>query len=165
MGQQKLEAMLIRDFRAGEEAALRSVFFSSVHELAHQDYSPEQLEAWAPRQYDERLWAQRIREIKPFVAEIEGRVVAYADLQASGYMDHFFVAGSHAGHGVGRALMAHIHQAALQRRIAELFSDVSMTAEPFFARHGFIVELRKPVVIRGVTLFNARMRKQLVAKP
>jgi hypothetical protein len=39
--------MLIRDFRIGDEPVLASVMFSSVHELARNDYSPAQLEAWA----------------------------------------------------------------------------------------------------------------------
>ena len=42
---------------------------------------------------------------KPFVAEIEGQIVGYADLQEDGYIDHFFVSGSMARRGVGSALM------------------------------------------------------------
>jgi hypothetical protein len=34
--------------------------------------------------------------IRPFVAEDEGHIVGYADIQPSGYIDHFFVAGGHA---------------------------------------------------------------------
>jgi hypothetical protein len=40
--------MIIRPFRQGEEAALRQVFFSAVHEIASRDYTSEQIEAWAP---------------------------------------------------------------------------------------------------------------------
>jgi putative acetyltransferase len=155
--------MLIREYRTGEESALRLVFFSSVHELANNDYSPGQIEAWAPREYDEEQWAERIRSNQPFVAEADGRAVGYADLQASGYIDQFFVAGPYAGQGIGAKLMEYIHMAAQKRRISELCSDVSLTAEPFFARHGFIVETRKSVCVRGVVMKNARMRKKRMA--
>ena len=57
-----------------------------------------------------------------------------ADLQASGYIDQFFVAGAYARRGAARALMAHLHQAAGSRGITRLFADVSLTAEPFFSR-------------------------------
>ena len=42
-----------------------------------------------------------------------------------------------------------------------LFSDVSLTAEPFFERFGFSIVERKNVVIGKVSLPNARMEKLL----
>lgn len=153
--------IFIRDFQPGEEAALHAVFFSSVHGLATGEYSQAQLDAWAPVDYDELEWAVRIRRNRPFVVEIGGRVVAYADLQASGHIDQFFVDGAYAGRGAGTALMAHIHQLARQQGQRALSADVSLTAQPFFARHGFLLEERKLVAVRGVTLSNARMRKLL----
>ena len=154
----------MREFRIGEEALLRAVFFSSVHELASRDYSAAQLRAWAPRRYDHRHWARRMRSLRPFVAEVDGRVAGYADLQSSGYIHHFFVAGPHAGRGVGNALMAHLHAVARRRGIAELSADVSRAAEPFFARHGFVVERRGAVGMRGIAVHNARMRKRLASR-
>lgn len=150
----------IRNFRPGDEPLLRAIFFSSVHELACRDYSAAQLHAWAPQEYDQQTWQERIRAIQPFVAEIDGCPVGYADLQTSGYIDHFFVAGSHAGRGVGRALMAHIFRQALQRDIAVLSADVSLTAEPFFTRNGFVVTTRQEILIRGAILSNALMKKE-----
>jgi putative acetyltransferase len=79
----------------------------------------------------------------------------------SGYIDHFFVAGAYARRGVGNALMEAIHREARQRGLRELFADVSLTAEGFFARHGFVVEKRQTVLSRSVMLENARMRKRL----
>jgi putative acetyltransferase len=155
-------AIVIRDFRSGDEPSLAAVMFSSIHELACKEYSPAQLEAWAPREYDEDRWAARMRGIRPFVAEVDGRVVGYADVQVTGYIDHFFVAGSCGRRGVGTALMQHIHAAARPRRIAELWANVSLTAESFFARHGFVVEARQSVSTGGVTMANARMRKTLL---
>lgn len=157
--------MLIRAYRPGEEAALREVFRSSVHQRASRDYSPEQLEAWAPREYDPDWWNRRIHGNRPFVAEVDGRIAGYADLQDSGYIDQFFVAGGHTGRGVGSALMRHLLGEAARRRIGALFADVSLTAEPFFARHGFVVETRRQVVVRNVSLANARMRRAPMELP
>jgi len=155
-----LEAVL-REFRPGDEAALAAVLGSAVHDLAKADYTPEQLAAWAPMVFDEARWGERIRTLRPFVAEIEGAPVGYADLQASGYIDHFFVTGAYARRGIGSALMARIVREARERGIAEFFSNVRLTAERFFARHGFVVETRQVVVSRGVELANARMRRRL----
>ena len=155
------ENMHIRDFRISEEEILRSVFHSSVHAIASKNYSPEQLNAWAPREYDALQWAERIRRNRPFVVEMDGVVAGFADVQESGYIDQFFVSGPNVRRGVARALMMHIHGVARERGIAALWSDVSLTAEPFFAASGFVVESRNVVTVRGVELTNARMRKRL----
>lgn len=152
----------IRCFEEGDELALRHVFYSAIHQLAQADYSPEQLAAWAPAHYDEQAWRARMRGINPYVAEVDGRIVAYADLQPDGYIDHFFVAGSAGGAGVGGALMRHIYAVAEETGIAELRAHVSLTAQPFFKYFRFeLLEHRMPVV-RGIPLANALMRSFVV---
>ena len=137
--------------------ALWAVFHSSVH----QHYSAAQLQAWAPVDYDAAQWAERLRANRPWVAEWDGVMAGFADLQPSGYIDQFFVAGDAAGRGVGRALMAQLHQAAGQAGMARLWADVSLSAELFFSRNGFAVEARQQVALRGAVLANARMAKGL----
>jgi ribosomal protein S18 acetylase RimI-like enzyme len=153
--------MLIREFRQTDPPALWRVFFSAVHETAVVDYSPEQIEAWAPSQPDTAKWAARMEGIRPFVAEIHGQIVGYADLQDDGYIDHFFVAAATARRGVGSALMRWIHEQAANRQIRCLYSNVSIAARRFFARFGFQVEATQEVPVRGVILSNFRMQKAL----
>jgi len=155
--------MNIRLFRYGDEPALFAVYHSAIHQIASRDYSPEQINAWAPADLDHELWAQRMRGINPFIAELGSEIVGYADIQPNGYIDHFFVSGFHPRRGIGRALMNRIHTEAEQGQIEQLTSNVSLTAQPFFAHFGFeIVEQRQPI-LRGVTLPNALMRKNLAS--
>ena len=151
----------IRAFRSGDEAALYSVFHSAIHQIASRDYTAEQVAAWAPANGNDERWARRMQGIQPFVVTLDGDLVAYADVQPNGYIDHFFVAGACARRGVGTALMNHLHTAAQERRIAVLTSHVSITAQPFFERFGFTVVHQRSVVIDGVTLTNSLMRKPL----
>jgi putative acetyltransferase len=153
--------MEIRRFRLGDEAALFRVYFTAIHEIACRDYSPEQVEAWAPADLDADLWTNRVRGIQPFVAVLGDEIVGYADVQQDGYVDHFFVSGARPRQGIGTRLMARIHEEARSLGLTELTSDVSKTAEPFFALHGFHVVERRFPVLRGVTLQNALMRKVL----
>ena len=153
--------MLVRQFQIGDEAALHEVFISAIHGIAIKDYTLEQVEAWAPRNLDPVLWADRMRGIAPFVAEFDGKLIAYADIQRSGYIDHFFVSAPFARQKVGSTLMRRIHEEATINGIRELTSDVSRTAQPFFKHWGFeVVEERRPVM-RGVAIPNALMRKEL----
>lgn len=153
--------MEIRRFRLGDETALLRVHISAIHIISSKDYTPEQIEAWAPSDLDAGLWASRIREIAPFVVEIGNEIVGYADVQRNGYIDQFFVSGTHGRQGIGIRLMARIHEEARSLGLTELTSDVSKTAEPFFALHGFQVVERRFPIRRGVVLQNALMRKAL----
>jgi putative acetyltransferase len=131
--------------------------------LASKDYTAEQIRAWAPANPDQEAWAKRIQAIQPFVVEQDLAIIAYVGLQPTGYIDHFFVSAQWARRGVGTLLMEHLQAVAVARCMTRLSSDVSRTAQPFFARFGFkIVEQRAPV-IRGIIVPNALMRKALGA--
>jgi putative acetyltransferase len=153
--------MQIRAFRVGDEAALHKVFLSAIHHIACKDYTPDQIEAWTPASLDQSIWVARMRGIAPFVVQYEGSIVAYADFQPDGYIDHFFVSATVARIGVGTMLMNHIHTAARARGITTLTSDVSLTAQSFFANFGFAVVEQRVPMIRGVIVPNAFMRKQI----
>lgn len=104
---------------------------------------------------------RRIRSNQPWVAEVHGEVMAFADVQPSGYSDHFFVAAGFAGQGIRKALMLHLHSAARSYGVVSLFAHVSLTAQPFFWRFGYSVEKEQRSVSRCVELENAIMRKAL----
>jgi putative acetyltransferase len=157
--------MHIRDFRIGDEAALYAVFHSSVHRVASRDYRPDQLDAWAPEGMEPAFWASRMQAIRPFVVEDAEQIVAYADVQPDGCIDHFFVSAARARQGLGTRLMNHLHETAKAREIPVLASEVSRTAQPFFRRFGFVIVERRSPVVRGVVVPNALMRKVLAARP
>lgn len=153
--------MQIRKFLFGEESALFDVYYSAIHLIACRDYTVEQINAWAPADLDQELWATKIRDINPFVVEFNGSPIGYADIQPSGYIDHFFVSGQYPRLGVGSMLMSMLHNEALRLGVTELSSNVSRTAQPFFAKHDFsVIEQRNPE-LRGVVIPNALMRKIL----
>jgi putative acetyltransferase len=105
------------------------------------------------------LWENRIRGINPFVAELNGEVVGYADLQANGYIDHFFVSGIHTRKGIGSLLMEHLLGEAKALGLSELTSDVSRTAQPLYEKFGFVVVEQRRPERRGVVIPNALMRR------
>ena len=152
----------IRSVIPGEELELLAVFRRSVHDLAGRDYTAVQLDAWAPLTTDadyDAQWIARIQANRPYVAEIEGAPVGFADLQPSGYIDQFFVDGDCAGQGVGGRLMRHLLNTARTQGLRHLHSHVSLTAQPFFRHFGFVVEQVQYPVVRGVALENAVMSR------
>lgn len=152
--------MLVRKYRPGEEMRLWELFFHSVRQVAIRNYSAKQVAAWAPDTLDETHWRVRIENNNPYVCEIDGQIVGFADLQPSGYIDHFFVDYRHQRQGVAKALFATIETEAKRQNLAELWANVSITARPFFESRGFVVVAAQQVSVRGETLQNFRMSRR-----
>jgi len=153
--------MRIRACRADEAPALLAIFRAAVRTTAAGDYSAEQIEAWSPAQWtptQAEHWIERVRALHPFVAEIDGAIAGYADLQGDGLIDHFYVSPEFARRGVGAALMDHLLAQARERGLRSVHSHVSRTAQPFFARYGFETVAQRRPVVRGVEVPNAQMR-------
>jgi putative acetyltransferase len=155
------ESPYIRRYAAGEEPALFDVYFTAIHLVASHDYTPEQIQAWAPRDLDVDLWKRKMREINPFVADLNGELVGYADVQPNGYIDHFFVSGKHPRRGIGSLLMKRILAEAASLSIPLLTSHVSRTAQPFFQTFEFVITVQRYPEVRGVIVPNALMCRRM----
>ena len=153
--------MKIRNYRAGDEVSLREIYYHTIRRVNIQDYTAEQVKAWASDELDETMWREKIEGIRPYVVEHEGKLIGYADLQEDGYIDHFFCHYAWQRRGVGSLLMQKIHDEAHQRNIQRLYSNVSITAKPFFKAKGFEVVKEQSVLIRGQVLKNFNMQKHI----
>jgi putative acetyltransferase len=150
----------IRAFRPEDIPALFDLFHGTVHRVNSRDYTPEQLRAWSPGEMDAARWAT-LADRYTIVAEYEGRVAGFADLESNGHIDRFFTHADFQGRGVGSAMMAAILSEAGRLDMPQLFAEVSITARPFFERHRFVVLAVQQVVVRGVSLTNYRMERRL----
>jgi putative acetyltransferase len=151
----------IRKFKEGDEPVLWELFYNTIHRVNITDYTKEQLDAWAPANLDPGIWRNKIKSIKPFVVENGGEIIGYADVQDDGYIDHFFCHHAWQRRGIGSMLMKKIHEEAKIRGILQLYSNVSVTAKPFFTSQGFEVVKEQSISIRGQELLNFRMQKLL----
>lgn len=149
----------IRNYQTSDAKALWEIYFHTVRNVNVRDYSQQQVEAWAPSSFDSELWQKRMNELLPFVAELDGCVVGYTDLQPNGLIDHFFCHHECQGKGVGRALMEHVLAVGRVRGASRYFSEVSITARPFYEHLGFKVVNEQEVEMRGVKLTNYVMEK------
>ena len=97
----------------------------------------------------------------PLIAEIDDLVVGFADLQADGYIDHFFCHLDYQGKGVGKALMQVLIDKGTLMGLKRYYSNVSITAKPFFKHFGFIIVKQQSVAVRGTVLTNFLMEKSV----
>ena len=149
--------MQVRKIRKGEEKQLWTLFYNTVYLVNIQDYDKNQIAAWAPDDLDINIAIQKFMDIDPFVVIREGQIIGYADIQADGYIDHFYCHHEFQRMGVGRALFAALEQQARENGILEMYSNVSITARPFFEAMGFSVEKEQILTMRDQQLINYRM--------
>ncbi len=153
--------MNVRKYLPGEEKYIWELYYETIHNINIHDYTNEQIEAWAPSDLDESVWTNKIIEIDPYVVVIETKIVAYADLQENGYIDHFYCHHEHQRKGIGSFLFSFLEQLAISRNINKLISDVSITAKPFFESKGFIVIKKQYLNMKGQFLENYKMAKHI----
>lgn len=151
----------IRPFQPSDAPRLLGLFRETVRRVNARDYSPDQIRAWAADEIDPAGWSARFAGRFVVVAEAEGQIAGFAELEADGHIDRFYVSADHQRLGVGTALLAAIVEEARRLSVPRLAAEVSITARPFFEKEGFEVESAQIVVLRGIELQNYRMSRRL----
>ncbi|XAS68623.1 GNAT family N-acetyltransferase [Micrococcaceae bacterium Sec5.7] len=154
--------MEIRSYAESDAPATLNVFLSAVTETAAPHYSPEQIAAWSrPQERDVHQWNSARKSLNTFVADIGGEVAGFSDVSDTGYIDMMFVAPRFGRLGVASALLSYLYERAVADGTAALSTNASITARPFFERHGFIVVDEQHPITRGVKMINYRMTRRL----
>jgi putative acetyltransferase len=149
----------IRTLKKGDELELWQLKVNTIKKVNIKDYSQEQLNVWAPDEYNPEKWLKRVYGMNPSIAEIDGKIVGFADIQDDGYIDHFFCHNEFQGQGVGKILMQNLMNKGKEKSIPRIYSHVSITAKPFFERFGFHVVKQQAMNIGNQALTNYVMEK------
>jgi len=151
----------IRRYEAADLDTLIELFRYSVRRVASRDYTHEQVMAWAPDNIDREATASRNLSRPTWVAEIDGVIAGFTDLEPTGHLDRLYVHPDYQRRGVASTLLTTVEAVAKEQHITRLYSEVSITARPFFERRGFRVIASQMVTVRGQEFTNYRMEKML----
>ena len=151
--------MLLRSYSEKDLKEILALFYDAVHLVAAKDYSPAQLDAWAPRLPDEERWRNSLSAHYALVAEEGGKIVGFADIDGTGYLDRLYAAADFQRRGVGGALADALEKYAFERGAEKISTYASLTAKPFFEERGYVAEARRSVERRGERLTNFSMTK------
>jgi putative acetyltransferase len=125
----------------------------AVRGTASRGYPLEVIEAWAPLPVDEdavkRVLANADNEHR-LIAEIHGRVVGIRAIVFETFeLRACYVTPMAGGKGVGSALVREIETSAHRQGLDVLTLDSSVTAEPFYRKHGYEVSERGEHILRN----------------
>lgn len=153
----------LRLYRPQDLEGLIQLFYETVHEVNLGDYSPAEVDAWvpSPESVDRAAWGESLAAHYTVVAEREGQLLGFGDMDSTGYFDRLYVHRDFQGRGVAtsiaHALEGFAHGLGAQR----VTVHASRTARPFFERRGYRMLYAQQVERRGVLLENFAMELAL----
>ena len=157
-------APALRPFLAKDTPILARIFRASIEQLAAEDYSVGQIEAWTSFAEDEVAFGARLSAGLTLVATLNGMPAGFVSLKGADVIDMLYVAPGVARRGVATSLVGAIEKLAAARGATRLTVDASDTAKPFFEGRTFIAERRNTVVIGDEWLGNTTLSKSLVSQ-
>ena len=156
-----LSGLTIRAFQPADGLEIMRLFRDTVHNVNSRDYTPEQIEAWAPALMDEPRWHERLRANFTYVAEADGQIVGFSELQRNGRIETLYVHHRYQAMGIASRLLSEMETRARALGAKRLATEASLTAYPFFQRRGFKLVRAQDVDRNGVSLRNFIMERTL----
>jgi putative acetyltransferase len=151
----------IRLFEPQDAESIAQLFHDTVREVNLRDYSSSQVQAWAPDDLHFRNWAEVCAQRFTFVADDNGTIAGFGELEANGHIDCFYCHKNYQRRGVGSQIYQAIEAKAIELQLSRLFVEASITAKPFFQQMGFAIVQKQEVVRRSETFINYQMEKFL----
>ncbi|MDE6103539.1 MAG: GNAT family N-acetyltransferase, partial [Oscillospiraceae bacterium] len=135
---------------------LAELFFNTVHIINIKDYSEEQINVWATGHIDLEQWNRSFLSHYTVIAEINGTVVGFGDIDNIGYLDRLYVHADFQRQGIATAICDKLEQASHAEKI---ITHASITAKGFFEKRGYKVVTKQQVQRQGILLTNYVMER------
>ncbi|MBC7776643.1 MAG: GNAT family N-acetyltransferase, partial [Phycisphaerae bacterium] len=132
----------------------------TVHNVNALDYTPDQLDVWAPVEPNREVWG-KLDNQQCFVVEFQKMLVAFASLSQEGLVDFLYVHKDFQGRGIATTLLKQLERFARKKGMPILVAEVSITARGFFEKIGFRVLSENRKVVFGLEFRNFIMEKTL----
>ena len=156
----------VRFAKSEDARGILEAHYSAVHETAAKDYPLDIRRGWAQQVTAARI-DQYLRNALPhettLVADISGRVAGFGVIiESNNELRAVYVTAKYGKQGIGSALLRELERLAKQRDCTELRMDSSLTAAPFYLRHGYEdLGSAEHTLSSGEKMACIRMRKAL----
>lgn len=147
--------MKIRNYNSADCDEIAKLFYDTVHSVNAKDYSKEQLDAWATGHIVLENWNRAFFSNRTFVAEHDGKIIGFGDIDTKGYLDMLYVHKDFQGKGTATALCEKLEESA----DGKITTHASITAKAFFEKRGYKTVREQQVERNGILLTNFVMEK------
>ena len=155
----------LRKFENEDTPVLLQRFYDTVHSINAKDYPGELLDVWAPERPDVKRWQSRFKASKTIVAELDGKVVGFGNLEDHGkVIGMLYVHKDHQKQGVASELLSKLEKRLVKDGAATATLESSLTARPFFEKKGYRLVRENRKMLNGKEFVNLIMEKNLSLK-
>ena len=152
--------MIYRAYTSNDLAAVIRLFHDTIHAVCARDYTPKQLDAWAPQELDMERWQATLLAHHTIIAEEAGIITGFGDMDNAGYLDRLYVHKDFQRQGIATAICDRLESYLSPELICARFTThASITAKPFFEKRGYRVIKEQTVERCGIQLTNYAMEK------
>lgn len=147
--------MKITKYQAENRDEVIALIKQTIKTVNKQDYSSNQVEAWAD--FNPETWAKGLENHLAVIVTLEERIVGFADMDDTGYLDHLYVHFDYQRRGVAQLLLSFLEK---NHQGKTFTTYASKTAQPFFEVFGYDVIKENQLILRGETFINYYMKKE-----
>lgn len=149
--------MHLRNYQPDDCRILAELFYHTVHTINIKDYSEDQVRVWADGNIDMNQWNASFLSHYTVIAEIDGIIVGFGDMDNTGYLDRLYVHPNFQRKGIASAICNVLEQSAAPSKIT---THASVTARGFFEKRGYRVIKKQQVQRQKIFLANYVMERR-----
>jgi N-acetylglutamate synthase and related acetyltransferases len=138
------------------------VFYNTVHSINAKDYSKSQLDAWGVKNPDKQRWLDSLERNISYVAELNGKIIGFGDLNDKKYIDRLYTHKDYQGIGVASKILDALEQEAIKLGYPEVYTEASITAKLFFLNRKYNILQPQNKYHNGQVFINYIMIKKLL---
>ena len=141
---------------------MRELFRTTVLTVNSKDYTKEEVADWASCGDSIEHWKELLAK-NDYIGAIDGqgKIVGFSSMNAEGYLHSMFVHKDWQGKGVATLLLSEVEKMACGYGVRKISVEVSITARPFFEKHGYKVVKEQKAKANRLYLTNYVMKKEL----
>lgn len=150
----------IRRLAAQDIPEMRKLFRATVLTVNSKDYTKEEVEDWASCRDSVEHWKELLAK-NDYIGALDGQggIVGFSSMNAEGYLHSMFVHKDWQGKGVATLLLSEVEKIARRYGVHKISVEVSVTARPFFEKHGYKVVKEQKAKANRLYLTNYVMEK------
>jgi len=150
----------IRRLAAQDISEMRKLFRATVLTVNSKDYTKEEVEDWASCGDSVEHWKELLAK-NDYIGALDGQggIVGFSSMNAEGYLHSMFVHKDWQGKGVATLLLSEVEKIARRYGVHKISVEVSVTARPFFEKHGYKVVKEQKAKANRLYLTNYVMEK------
>lgn len=152
--------MTIRPFNPSDAEAVAEVHHDSVRGIGPQAYTPEQVAMWSSWSDNRQEFDACLSRGLTLVAEIEGRIVAFGQLEPVDHVVLLYCSTAYARQGIASAIYARLEVHAFAAGVTEISTNASRISRPFFEKQGYAVIKTEVAHRSGVDFERFKMLKK-----